>query len=753
MIMKKIKSRNNPANISGLMLIALITFFSVLSCPSPSGNNSDNTPPDVPGPDNKTYLKIENNTEYAVNVYINDPPLYETAPDTIRQALAGSSEQWELQPTAGGSNGETLYFEYLVPIGSGITVPYYANNTANIKIKKLEAGKINTQEVPPLTNVSTESIFVLIRNDTRDTIWMQQGNYTKNPYGSTVRDVPGGEAGVYVFDKSVTSLSGVTIGDLTRKQFSAMSLLPGRIYSFVYNEQNNPALLLVEQFDPNMAKNIWTMPTSTAAGRYFSVGLFVPRENAADGYILTGKSNYSLDATFEPRVGPISYLGMIAPNGDVTLEKRIILNSNIAALNLRSFIESNGKLTFAGQAYEEESDGFPFFSITDLNGEPDIFYNGFINDIDTERQALYGYKLVKNSAGYALGGVVSDYDTYTNQSYVAAVSVPAWDRAEHTKLWTSPVEDDVWFIDMVYDSDASTYIVIAQDNTVVDTYRSMLYFVGSNGTQQSRIVLDQYAVNRVFKVGSEYYIAGVYLSVSKQRGAIAKLNVSAGTVDPPQLVDSKYTGGAAAIFDMVLEDDGGIVLGGWCVEDISGQDYWWENSKPWLVKYDLTGSQKLWEEVYDYTGYYVYSVHHNAIGSYLLEVFNESTYESYLVSTDFLGRASGAALDVIPRGASFTAAAPGNPAISAEIIPVSDAALSSNTTLTIPKGQNGVISVSGTWASYQWYIDGSLVPAASAASYTFQTGSRNLGVYAVTVVAVNADGEKRSAACRVRVTG
>jgi hypothetical protein len=240
---------------------------------------------------------------------------------------------------------------------------------------------------------------------------------------------------------------------------------------------------------------------------------------------------------------------------------------------------------------------------------------------------------------------------------------------------------------------------------------------------------------------------------SKYRAFIRKLNVSTGAfAGSPWLIDSKYTHGAAGIFNIVLENDGALVLGGWCIEDSAAQDEWWRAGKPWLVKYDLTSSQKIWEEVYDYAGYYIYSVYHNSIGSYLLEIYNEDAAQSFLISTDLMGKASEQNLAAIPRSSSFIAAAPGTPRISATLTPVADAELATEARRTVAKGQNCNITAAGTWQSYQWYVDGTLVSGQTSSTYIFTTTARAAGIYTVTLVVTDAAGGRRSASCRVTVT-
>jgi len=63
-------------------------------------------------------------------------------------------------------------------------------------------------------------------------------------------------------------------------------------------------------------------------------------------------------------------------------------------------------------------------------------------------------------------------------------------------------------------------------------------------------------------------------------------------------------------------------------------------------------------------------------------------------------------------------------------------------------GVNKQFAVAGTYAEYQWYVDGA--SAGTASTYTF---NRPAGVYELVVVVRNSAGERRSGRCRVTVTG
>jgi uncharacterized repeat protein (TIGR02543 family) len=577
-----------------------------------------------------------------------------------------------MMPTAEGARTK-LFFEYLLPVGNTV-IPYYPSlSFEHVKDIIIEEGKINIQEVPPLGNAQTDYIFILIQNNHRlDRFWLSQGEDPQYPYpfGSTERDILPGKEAIFVFDgKILNTLGNFNIGHHIRYNFSNIQVEKGFIYSFIFDGTSEPSLFLVEHFDPAMQRNIWTIPTYTSIpelvpkGRFFTVGLLGSRDNPKiDGYLLAGRINYDHSTVKQPYLGAISYIGRISPVGEITTERPITLLGNPAVFNLQSFIEDSNELIYVGQAYFEDTVGIPCILGTERDGvgRELFFYDKFIDDINSN-QELHGKKLVKwDTNSYAVGCQLWELDRQLAQIYIAKVIRVGWDNVTHQEFWRSPENDYAVLIDLKYDQTYNMFIVLADTGT-----GSAVYFIDAvNGTlKYPTVFLHNYWINGLFTVGQDYYAVGVLRSISGYRGFITGIYIENGIVDtePPQLrfIDpTKYPHGAGSIRHILPRDDGTLILAGWCVEYSSNtepsNDY-----LPWLVKYDLRTSKKIWEQVYDnHRGYCINSVHHNAIGSYLLEIYNDKTYHSYIVSTDLLGNISGNRLLPLPRNTSLFTTTP-----------------------------------------------------------------------------------------------
>jgi fibronectin type 3 domain-containing protein len=71
----------------------------------------------------------------------------------------------------------------------------------------------------------------------------------------------------------------------------------------------------------------------------------------------------------------------------------------------------------------------------------------------------------------------------------------------------------------------------------------------------------------------------------------------------------------------------------------------------------------------------------------------------------------------------------------------------------IPRGGRRTFQVTGTdtYKSYQWYLDGTVINGATAASYTLNTASIRLGAHELSVIVVNSADEQLSGNCSVTI--
>jgi len=639
------------------IIIGLLATLIFIACP----NEITQEPIPEPAPDGKTYLKIENKTQYAVNVYINDPPFYDAPAETLRHVTAWGSEQWELQPTEEGKNGETLYFEYLIPIGN-VVIPYYPNDTDYIKIQKLEKGMINTKEVPSLGSAKSDSIFILIKNNSNDTVWFQQSFMTLYPRGSSVRDILPGSDAVFVFSPINTSLNNCTIGNLTRHNFPATTLEKGKVYTYIYDGKTAPSLFLVEHFDPAMAKNVWCIPTSTVYNRSLTVGYFSPRQNPANGYIMLGNINKDNYYAYDGNIKSSPYFAHIARDGSIIEERIIPFPNSKNQYLIASILEDAGKYIFLGQMLHN-GENTPFIGSFNSNFVPNYYYDGFDSDIETDTEILNTWsdgKLVR--IGNGKYGILCNIENKDGglTAYLAIVTETTFDEVEHHELWRSSMFGNSEFMNMMYDEAHNMFIVIVYENDPDEN--CVIFFIDAvNGSEKfPRITQNKFYYEKIIKIGNNYYVAGGYENMfGKTEGVLDKLDPATGQLEwktDPKRFPSVDGSGSLTIWNL-FEDNDKLILSG--VSNVTHGNT--ENCKPWLCAYDITTGQNIWEQCYDdpkYNNYVVYSAYSNGIGSYILELCSYESLQSLLVSTDLMGRISYGREEPIPRNPDMVVTTP-----------------------------------------------------------------------------------------------
>jgi hypothetical protein len=643
-------------------LTVFIVFLSGMlffSCSQPTGGGEE-APEE--SQDGLTYVKFVNNSRFDADVYLDNP----RQDKIVFASVPSGNGDTRVKINPGSDAGTPFYIVYRFKIGS-VTIPYF--NTAYIKNQKIAEAMITPVVIPELTSSPTDSIYLVIQNETQDQIFLQQRDITLYAIGKQEEEeqkwIPGGEDGVYEFTVDQDK-NGLNINHNTNlTALPAMPFEKGKIYSFRYDGKT-AALLSIASFNPDTINKIWSIPTSTAAGKFFTVGFFAPRKNPGDGYVLTGNINYAKDTVVNDNIPRSSYLGLISQNGIVSAERTINVRDNPARMFFRSFLEDDsGEFVFLGSSYYRETEKEKVFllSMNANGGAANYYYTDFVRDIDEDKQDLYNSAIVSSGTGkYGVGLSVWNRDENRSVMYIANVEKTAFDEVKHVKIWESPPQYDIDLGDMIYDASQNMYILSVFEYTTGsdDITGSIIFFIdASTGAQKfPPIIQNKFHFNKILKVDSDYYVGGFYNNASgNYEGILHMINPAAGTFvwNNPVRFPSLDNGMGSLSIKNLLEDNGKLILAGHTNADrINGYGY-----LPWLCAFNPDTKEKIWENVYDeFPDYEIYSAYSNGIGSYLIEIYNEISYESLLLSTDLMGKISGRQLDPVPRDPKQIAVAP-----------------------------------------------------------------------------------------------
>jgi hypothetical protein len=634
--------------LSGMLLV---------SCPQPTGGGEE-APEE--SEDGLTYVKFINKSRFDIDVYLGNPRDDKTvfagvpaAKDTTQGILPGSEA------------GTPFYIVYRIKIGS-VTIPYF--NTASIKNQKIAEAMITPVVIPELTASPTESVYLVIQNETAEGVWLQQGDATLYAIGKREEEeqkwISAGEDGVYEFTAFPDSKSLNIIDNTKKAALPAMNFERGRIYTLRYDGKT-AALLSIAPFNLDTLDKIWTIPISTVAGQFFTVGLFAPRKNPGDGYVLAGNINYAADVVTNDNIPRSSYFAAISQNGAVSGEKTVNVRDNPTRMFFRSFLEDDsGEFVFLGSSYYRENEREKVF-LLGMNaggGAVNYYYTDFIKDIDEDTQDLYSGVIVRSGPGkYGVGSSIWNREENRSSIYTANVDKVDFDEVRHTKLWESPSQNDLDLADMVYDSSQNMYILSAYEyeSGTENITGSFIFFIdASAGTEKfTRIYQNKYHFNKILQAGSDYYVGGFYNNASGgYEGILHKINPATGSFvwNTPVRFPSLDNGMGSLSIKHLVEDNGKLILAGHTNADRDGWGY-----LPWLCAFNPDTKEKIWENIYDeYPDYEIYSAYSNGIGSYLIEIYNAESYESLLLSTDLMGKISGRKLASVPRDPKQIAAVP-----------------------------------------------------------------------------------------------
>ncbi|MDR3139811.1 MAG: hypothetical protein LBT95_09115, partial [Treponema sp.] len=483
--------------------------------------------------------------------------------------------------------------------------------------------------------------------------------------------------GVYEFASPI-NLNQISIIDNIKKvTLPVINSEKERIYTLRYDGKT-AALFSIAPFNLDIINKIWSIPTSDSFGSFFAVGFFAPRKNPQDGYVLTGNIfpdqeawRDSVDVNrpswlFSPG---LPYFSAITQNGEIANEKIIRVRDNPEEIYFTSFLEeSPEELIFIGSSYYAGTEREKTFllSMSADGASTNYYYTDFVNDIDEDQYDLWngGVIVSRGPEKYGLGMTLFERETNLAKIYVVNVDKTGFNAVQHSKLWESPPPDDISFIDMIYDSAHNMYVILGRKweaGTEIET-GSVIFFIDAvtGNAKFSPISQNRFFLNKILKVGGDYYVGGSYDSDSGAfEGILHKILPGAGQFDwsAPVRFFSDDKNGSLSIKNLLEDDKGNLILAGLTNAKPDGWSY-----LPWLCAFNPGRKEIIWQNVYreipynqdeSLNNYEIYSVYPNGIGSYLIEIYNGYSGHSFLLSTDMTGKMSNKELPPVPRNLNY----------------------------------------------------------------------------------------------------
>lgn len=604
-------------------------------------DNKDSEEKENPADSSKSYITLTNSTSSNLEVYddsLRNTLLATVAPGESKKVEAGFG---------GGITEKVLYLTYHVDVGTD--VPFYDNSSYAI----FTSDGTKEKKVTYPEKMDIKDAYIILENSYggTDGIELMRGSSPLPPCGKSSTVLSKGESAVYkISDAKLTNLnySSFKIADLNGNKIplpSAISYFEKSvIYTVSYNGKTGQ-LVSKTPFNAETKKKIWSRKSygTSLSQEQFITHCLRSRHNAPDGSLICGVLNPVASSREQTaKIMLIDEYGKLAGENVIAIS-----DEKLGAANTYLFYDiletSAGEFTALVQA------GFS-------GGENKIYFLALNSSLETTK---WIYQIDKDSADYLFSvntkGKISEIDGNTfalcgsrnNVPFVEKISYSASDNTVTAKYIevqgaSSNYNSENIFTSMVYNG--SDFILTGYENfdgeySASNPHIGTVYKIDGNLEKAEKIYSKEnclfYGISADKKDSGKYYICGEAVDNGNAlRGCFLSSDMIEKNKSPLLFRGSKEH----AWFTQLCADENRITFNGETSADKSG------SGGCALVMAMNTKGEEMWRNEFD--GYSaVYSCMENGIGSFLLELFNEDTKQSKIVSTDLLGKDTGAELD------------------------------------------------------------------------------------------------------------
>lgn len=681
-----------------MCLVTIFSFVFFVGCKNDiviDDNIEGNSPIDVSEEVSKTYLEINNQSQFDVNVYFTAP----SSDSLWLKVSKGKTERKEISPSQ-SEEGDCVYIEYKYVVGN-VTIPYFDSNNMEDCIKKLPIyeNKVNTINLSKISSFGADKAYVIIENESSDAVYFtNESDVSFYPYSfeddKWINNNDKKNA-VYIFpphedkfvnnheDKDKIAFKDYCIGNgLNNKNIDVVDELEkGYIYTIKYRK-DNISLFSVTPVNEFLQNKVWKNSLSKTYGKDLVAGCIATRENPEDGYMLFG----SLSASYinDNIEGNVPYYAFINTEGNLTKEYSLTFRDSPKSTVFYHCIEKNGIWLAVGKnRYEDNSESL--FVVGEQNGRtfyqkiPSLSENSEQEQSDektiTSNYKACGITYVENNTFCVLLGYEDDKNGEKTGGFeLLEITIDGLNEVK-TSIVYKTSEDDKKNAEIpcsiLYNKDK--YIVLSQNSSLEDSTISVIEKNTSDEFECSNGILNSFSLNKM-KIYSikekpitpndnstsenipvEYlFLSGSYVDGISGRDIATFGKISIDDINSlSEYIDTSnfkmFTGSNNSLnsnfYDFVVDKKGNIILGGFSCGDYNYTNREnalsteaTENAVPFVVSYDLNQNKTNWEKEYtEQKGYVVYSVDKSSIDSLFLDLWNPSTRHSYIVSTGLLG--------------------------------------------------------------------------------------------------------------------
>lgn len=632
-----------------LFIALAAVFFWNVGCTLNPGevDDNDNTPPVISTPSDDDDKPVVTDPQDNVTFVNKTDLMVKIFSDSLKTVLLTEIKPGENFSCKADVNavGNVFYYTYYLALDK-VLVPYGTGQS----IVNLSTDKSTTVNIVDPTEINTNKNIVILKNLSSSAISLGYSTSELLAENMTSTLLNQDEYGIYLLDFS-NNLADYKIFDAGKNINLSETPTEEKGYIYYFDYTGKEVVLNSKTFFNKDLKNkIWKISLSQETGKTLLAGKLGNRKKSEDGYMLFGRIAYSPKTTNIA----VPYYTLINTYGNITEENSFSFKDNPLCTKFKGFAENNDNIILVLGEKEDEKEKGTSFIISDFNGYS--IYKDIVAD-DSENKNYYRPVEIihkkDNIFCILLEHYILDNDGNTsfNGYQLIEITVDDYDSVTTKKIYESDENALRSPCSFTYDNITDTYVVLSQflkpDGGIANTNSLITFIDGATGTKKSDLEITNYLFNKI-KFNPEdghVYSSGSFSNqlTGKDEASFAKIDVTSASVvnNKPVKYPCNNKSLNSNFNDFVFDGDNILLCGSsgadypiGCNEEDKNAKGWY----PYIVSHNTKLNKTNWEKEYkDITEFTIYTVTKSAINSLLLEIYNNKSSQSYIVSAGILG--------------------------------------------------------------------------------------------------------------------
>ena len=632
-----------------LFIALTAVFFWNVGCTLNPGeaDDNDNTPPVISNPSDDDDKPVVTDPQDNVTFVNKTDLMVKIFSDSLKTNLLTTINYGEKFSCKADVNatGNVFYYTYYLALDK-VLIPYGTGQS----IVNLSIDKSTTVNIVDPTEINTNKNIVILKNLSSSAISLGYSTselLAENMISTLLNQ---DEYGIYLLEFS-NNLADYKVSDAGKNINLSETPTEEKGYIYYFDYTGKEVVLNSKTFFNKDLKNkIWKISLSQETGKTLLAGKLGNRKKSEDGYMLFGRIAYSPKTTNIA----VPYYTLINTYGNITEENSFSFKDNPLCTKFKGFAENNDNIILVLGEKEDEKEKGTSFIISDFNGYS--IYKDIVADDSENKEYYKPFEIIHkkdNIFCILLEHYILDNDGNTsfNGYQLIEITVDDYDSVTTKKIYESDENALRSPCSFTYDNITDTYVVLSQflkpDGGIANTNSLITFIDGATGTKKSDLEITNYLFNKI-KFNPEdghVYSSGSFSNqlTGKDEASFAKIDVTSASVvdNKPVKYPCNNKSLNSNFNDFVFDGDNILLCGSsgadypiGCNEEDKNAKGWY----PYIVSHNTKLNKTNWEKEYkDITEFTIYTVTKSAINSLLLEIYNNKSYHSYIVSAGILG--------------------------------------------------------------------------------------------------------------------